>query len=125
MDIEEIKNYVRANLAYIWEVRDIAVRFNVRADTFRKKFSRAEGIPLSKYIRQLRVAKAKELLEWTEKSCFEICYEVGFSREDSGQRTFKAEVGMTMNEYRTESRKKHPVVRYIRPAASVVSFNCP
>lgn len=84
----------------------LADDLKVPAETLRKQFRRREGIPISKFIRLMKVENAKKLLTETDKYCFEICYEVGFPREDGGSRTFKQVTGMTMVEYREAERRK-------------------
>ncbi len=123
MDIEDIKCYVEENVAAIGEVRDIASKFGASADGLRKMFRRSVGIPLSEYIILKRIAAAKTFLEQTDMPCFQVCFKVGFAREDSGLRTFKRRVGMTMIQYRLASRQK-PVLRRVVNVYQAVQALC-
>lgn len=106
MDTEHVKNFIERNLKRMSGVASLAADLNVQVETLRKKFRKDEGIAISKYITLLKVEHAKKLLNETEKFCFEVCYEVGFPREDGGSRTFKRITGMTMREYREGGKEK-------------------
>lgn len=73
---------------------------NISAETLRKEFLRSERKNLGRFIKETRVYKAKQLLQSTSLRCFEICFETGFKREDTGARVFKRVTGITMEEFR-------------------------
>ncbi len=106
MDTEHVKKYIERNVRRVCGVAPLAADLDISAETLRKQFRRREGIPISRFIRLAKVEIAKKLLAETDKYCFEICFEVGFSREDGGSRTFKRVTGMTMGEYREANRRK-------------------
>lgn len=108
MDTEHVKKYIKRNVKRVYGVAPLAADLEIPAETLRKQFRRREGIPISRFIRLVKVEIAKKLLAETDKYCFEICYEVGFQREDGGSRTFKQVTGMTMGEYREANRGKQP-----------------
>ena len=122
MDIKKIRGYVDENAAGIREVWDIASKFGVSADSLRKTFRRVVGIPLSEYIILRKVSEAKVLREKTDMMCFQICFKVGFAREDSGLRAFKRLVGMTMIQYRVASRNNLPVRHVAEAYPAVLAF---
>ena len=62
------------------------------------------GINFSKYLWELRLAKAKELLHDTELSVDEVCIQIGYLNTSSFRRKFKQETEMTPSQYRTFSR---------------------
>lgn len=106
MDTNQVKEYIERNAGKLCGVVPLANDLRIPAETLRKQFRRREGIPISRFIRRIKVENAKRLLAETDKYCFEICFEVGFSREDGGSRTFKRVTGMTMQEYRGISKGK-------------------
>ena len=106
MDTEDVKRYIERNVRRVCGVGPLAAELKVPPERLRKEFRRTAGIPISKFITQTKVEQAKKLLKETGKYCFEICFEVGFPREDGGSRTFKRVTGMTMEEYRETA--KHP-----------------
>ena len=108
IDVSHMKKCIAENLKDIHRVVDVARMLNVSPETLRKEFLRRERIALSQYVTSMRVKCAKELLLNSHLRCFEICYEVGFFREDSGGKTFKRFTGMTMEQYRkNEKNSRH------------------
>ncbi len=106
MDTEDVKRYIVRNVKSVSGLRPLAAELHVSPEKLRKDFRKAEGIPISKFITLTKVERAKDLLKGTDKYCFEICFEAGFSREDGGSRIFKRVTGMTMGEYRESGRRK-------------------
>ena len=80
---EAIAGHVQRNSAYI-------ARF------FREQF----GIGISTYVKNLRVAKAKRLIETTELTVREIADRIGFADSNALIRGFKASEGVTPGEYK-------------------------
>ncbi len=101
INIPSIKELIKKNLHDMKSVSHVAKNANVGYETLKKTFRRSEGVALSEYLTRLRVAKMKALLAEDRLRCFEICYEVGFDREDTGAKVFKKHTGMTMEEFRT------------------------
>ncbi len=98
--ISLVKEFIENNLHEVRNIEDIARHANIAYDTLKKVFRRTEGLPLSRYLTLARVAKMKALLADGKLKCFEICYQVGFEREDTGSKVFKRETGLTMVEFR-------------------------
>ena len=80
---EAVANHLQRNSAYI-------ARF------FREQF----GIGISSYVKNLRIAKAKRLIETTELTVREIADRTGFSDSNALIRGFKANEGVTPGEYK-------------------------
>jgi len=80
---EAIAGHVQRNSAYI-------ARF------FREQF----GIGISTYVKNLRVARAKRLIETTELTVREIADRIGFADSNALIRGFKASEGVTPGEYK-------------------------
>jgi len=100
VDLGRVERMILGQMNRIRSIGDLAVLLGASPETLRKDFSRGKGMPLSDYLTFERVAKAKELLRSTNLNCKEICYEVGFSREDVGAHVFKRLTGITMTQYR-------------------------
>jgi transcriptional regulator GlxA family with amidase domain len=73
---------------------------------FKRRFRKATGDSPLAYLQRYRVEAAKRLLENTQGSVAEICYQIGY--EDLGffRAIFKRQVGLTPNEYRQRIRPK-------------------
>lgn len=108
MDTRHVKDYIRRNVKRVGGVAPLAADLNVSSQALRKEFRRKEGIPISWFITLTRVEHAKKLLAKTDMRCFEICYDVGFTREDGGARTFRRVTGMTMLQFRESARNGRP-----------------
>ena len=84
-------------------VSALAEKMGVSEVYFRRLFAQTTGKPPSKYIRDVRVAHAKELLRCSSLTVSECATECGFSSLQYFCRTFKDVTDMTPSEYR---RKK-------------------
>ncbi len=72
---------------------------------FSRAFKASTGVPPHRYRVQLRVAKARELLETTDLPIGEIAAQVGYDDPSYLARLFRREVGATPAAYRREWRK--------------------
>lgn len=59
------------------------------------------GVTSNKYIRKVRIERAKEYLAKTDKSMFSIAIEVGFTESQYFSTVFKQETGVTPSQYRS------------------------
>ncbi len=100
--LSHIISYVRRNLKTVHTIGDVAEHFHVSPETLRRVFKRGTGQSLSSFILHEKIRVMKRKLAMTNERCFEIIYELGFRREDSGARTFRKMTGMTMGQYRRE-----------------------
>ena len=64
-----------------------------------RKFSALTNIPAARYIRTLRMQKAKELLQTTALNITEVGYEVGMKSVSVFSKTFKEEYGYSPTEF--------------------------
>ena len=58
------------------------------------------GVPIGKYVRQVRIDEARRLLVETDDPVYVVCRKVGYSSDSNGIRAFNRYVGLTMQEYR-------------------------
>jgi AraC-like DNA-binding protein/copper chaperone CopZ len=65
-----------------------------------KLFSKVEGITIEKYFIQLKIEKAKELIQDRQLNFTEIAYELGYSSVNYLSNQFKHSTGMNMSEYK-------------------------
>lgn len=104
--IDRVTSYIEENIGDIETTREVAEIVDVSYETLRKRFRREKGVPIGKYIRQVRVDVARRLLVETDKPVYMVCWEVGYSSDSNGIRTFKHRTGMTMGEYRRRYRER-------------------
>lgn len=100
VDSRIVKQVVLKEFSRIKTISDLAQLLGSPTEALRKGFMRRERISLSKYLSEVRIERAKELLLTSDLRCKEICFAVGFSREDIGSRVFKRHARVSMNEFR-------------------------
>lgn len=99
--IQKIQRYVDGNLGDVsLSVELLSEKAGYTPNYFSKIFKNASGQNISEYIRQKRIAKAKEMLKNTNDSVNEISKKVGFINPTYFYTVFKKEVGLTPNAYR-------------------------
>lgn len=79
----------------------IAATLCLSYSTFRKMFKEYTGFSPARYIQEVRMNKAKELLTNTQSSIKEIAFHTGFDNPDYFFTAFRRMTGQTPSEYRT------------------------
>lgn len=87
---KEISNEVLADMCYL------------SVGCFIRTFKRCYNTTPKKYILDLKLSKAKELLEITDKAVLEIAYETGFEPPAYFSNIFKKKFGITPTQYRKQ-----------------------
>ncbi len=72
---------------------------------FSYSFKQYTGMNFVNYLKEIRIAKAKELLETTDLRVNEISRQVGYDNEKNFMKIFKAYCGVTPGEYRKNMMK--------------------
>ena len=103
--IETAKNYIKNNYHKDISLDDVSREVNISPYYFSKLFKETTGENFIEYLTNLRMDKAKELLQTTECSMKEICVKTGYSDPNYFSRSFKKNVGVTPTEYK-ENRGK-------------------
>ena len=75
-----------------------------------RKFSALTNIPAAKYIRTLRMKKAKELLQTTAMNITEVGYEVGMKSVSVFSKLFKEEFGYSPSDFVHRNLKTNEVI---------------
>lgn len=99
--LSDIKRYLEQNYDKDVSVYALASNVGYTAPYFIRKFRSLYGVTPKAYHAQLRVAKAKELLQTTDRLSREIADDLGFSDEFYFIRFFKKQTGMTPKEFRS------------------------
>ena len=104
MVAEYIKDYVTENyMKQDTNAGNIAERFGVSGSYIGTLFREQEKTTITKYITQLRIMKAEELLKGTKLQIQAISKKVGYSDQNYFARIFKKHTGLTPGEYRQKS----------------------
>ena len=102
--VEEVSARVRNDYAEVnLAVETLAHEFGYSPNYFGRVFKRASGVALSDLIRQVRLARAKELLAQTDVPVHEIAGRVGFANEKYFYYAFRRSEGLTPQMYRLRS----------------------
>lgn len=97
--IVEAKNIALVEYAQV-SPQDLAERVNLGYSSFRRSFKEYTGMPPAKFLSEIKVAKAKELLATTDLSIKEIAFAVGEDNFDYFTTNFKSKTGFTPTGYR-------------------------
>lgn len=85
-------------------LRKVADTLRVHPNYLSALFSSETGATFRKYLTDIRLSKAQELLCQTKMKVYEVCDAVGYRDHAYFCKSFKASVGMSPNEYRDRNR---------------------
>lgn len=105
--LSEITEWIRINLGRPITVQGLADKFEYSSDYLSAMFRKHLGTSVVKYIRDLRINRAKELLLHSQKQVQEIAYEVGYTDEKYFMRQFKAVENMSPTNFRNAYSRIH------------------
>ncbi len=95
----------------------MAAQAGLSERTFLRRFHRATGLNPTDYCQRLRVAKAREILELTNRTIDQVAREVGYEDAGSFRKVFQKVMGLRPRDY----RKRFAVTRRAQfPAGMVV-----
>lgn len=99
-----IKNYVVSNYAQPLSLSEICKNVNFSLSNISIIFTKNTGMTFRYYLQKVRIKKACELLEKTDKTIAEIANIVGYSDPAFFHQIFKKEMTVTPREYRQQYR---------------------
>lgn len=102
--LSEAVDYMLANIDEAINLSDIAQATNRSPSHIVRMFRTELGMPPHRYLINLRVEKARRLLEKTSMSIAEIAYECGFAHQEHLTRLFGRHCGTTPAAYRRSKR---------------------
>ncbi len=100
------KEQLPKSLQQQWTIETMAETLEISVPHFQRIFKENVGTPPMTYLHDLRLEKARELLETTFKNISEIRYEVGIRSNSHFTRDFKEKFGLTPTEYRKQHWEK-------------------
>lgn len=98
--VEKAKEYILQNYSKDISLDDVSKKVNISPYYFSKLFKDEAGTNFIDYITEIRIAKAKELIDAKELTMKEICMAVGYTDPNYFSRKFKKSVGVTPTEYK-------------------------
>jgi AraC-like DNA-binding protein len=113
-DLAEDEKFLRQTVEYIEQnilscdltVEDLSAQMNMSRVSLYKKLLALTGKTPVEFIRSIRLKKAVQLLESSQMSVSQICYEVGFNTPKYFAKSFRKEYNMLPSEYANSIRKE-------------------
>ncbi len=116
--VRQCVDYIQQNLTSSISLDDLAKQFNISKYHMAKQFKRYMGAPPHEYLINLRIAKAKELLKYTDKTVADIAELVGFHHVNHFINLFQNREKMTPLAYRKKWAHLAPPIGTTTPAKS-------
>ena len=98
--ILKVQHWLHGTNARETSLAALSEKAELEERTFLRRFQAATGMTTTEYTQQLRVSKARELLQFERTSIDRIAWEVGYSDPGSFRKVFFKVVGLTPGEYR-------------------------
>lgn len=96
-------DYIYNHIHYRVTISEIAEHLNLSESYLSKLFHKEMGIPISQYILDKKIDKAKNLLQYSEYTIVEIANYLAFSSQSHFIQVFQKKTGMTPHKYRTSN----------------------
>ncbi len=98
--ILKVQHWLQATAAKDHSTPKLAEIAALEPRTFLRRFSKATGLKPTEYAQQIRIAKAREALEFSRKPVELIAFEVGYGDPSAFRRLFQRVTGLSPADYR-------------------------
>ncbi|SFV69052.1 Transcriptional regulator, AraC family [hydrothermal vent metagenome] len=99
-ELKELLAWIKININQVLTLAILAKQMHVSERTLMRIFKKKIGILPTKYLQNIRVQMAKELLINSQKSIEQITFNIGYEDIPSFRRLFKKKTGLSPGEYR-------------------------
>ncbi|MCI4591060.1 GlxA family transcriptional regulator [Sphingobium sp. BYY-5] len=99
--ILRVQHWLAAREANAGSVGQMAAQAGLEERTFQRRFKGATGMTPIEYVQHLRVAKAREHLEFTKRTVDQIAWSVGYEDAAAFRKLFHRLIGLSPGDYRT------------------------
>lgn len=96
----KVQHWLQERAGRAVSVSDMAGKAGLEERTFLRRFKGATGMKPIEYVQNLRVGKARELLEFTKRSIDQIAWAVGYEDATAFRRIFHRIMGLSPGDYR-------------------------
>ncbi len=105
--IEQVKEYIIKNYEKNITLAELSSRFFINPYYLSQLFKEKTGVMYLNFVMEIRINKARELLEKTDLKIYEICEAVGYSDTNYFSKLFERFTGCRPSEY----KKKNEICR--------------
>ena len=95
--------YIHNNFQNDITVEEVAKICHYTPNYFSTCFKKSVGLTFQRYLLDVRLQFAKNLIKYGNKSCTEACFESGFNSVEYFSYAFKKKYGMSPNNYKSNS----------------------
>ena len=101
--IQKAKEYLALHLEESFTVEMIAQNIGISTAYLQRLFKQSESVTIIEYCNQLRIEKAKVLLQYSNLNIIDIAILVGFHTRQHFSKMFLQKVGITPGQFRKEN----------------------
>lgn len=98
--ILRVQHHIHADLNTSLNLDDLSDLAHLGKRTFMRRFAKATSLNPTEYIQQARVAKARGILELTNRPLDQVAWEVGYRDPSAFSKIFQRISGISASEYR-------------------------
>ncbi|MGV3489798.1 MAG: GlxA family transcriptional regulator [Devosia sp.] len=96
----KVQHWLQAHRSEEINVGDLAGRAGLESRTFLRRFQKATGLKPTEYVQALRIALARERLEFSRDTVERIAWNVGYKDPSAFRRVFQKVTGLSASAYR-------------------------
>lgn len=100
-------DYIYGHIHYRITIQELADYLNLSESYLSKLFHKEMGVTLSQYILDLKIEKAKNLLQYSDYNIVDIANYLSFSSQSHFIQVFQKKVGLTPHKYRMMNFRSH------------------
>lgn len=105
MKVHDLQDYIHQHYMNKIDSRGIESAFECNYDYLNRVFKEVTGFTIARYVNEVRIRRAKELIEATHLSFQEIAYLTGLGNPYYFSRLFKQHVGLSPKQYYRKVRE--------------------
>jgi AraC-like DNA-binding protein len=106
--VREVMEYVHQNYGQPVRLKECAEKMCRNAASLSALFSRTVGLPFKRYLTELRLQKAEDLLSDPRQTIAEVAYSVGYTDPNRFRLAFKQWSGLPPSEWRGSAPARRP-----------------
>ncbi len=104
--VQKMIHFTSKNYGADLNLQFLAMTFNYNSSYLGKKFTSEVGVSYSKYLDQIRIREAKNLLKMSNLMIYEVAEKVGYNNIDYFHKKFKTLTQVSPNEYRKKKNQE-------------------